>query len=71
MTRKYLLLLYFKDTVNSEKNNKIPWELIIGIIVTALVIGMILIIAIILYKFCFQIIQYITDRFGKYKLEGK
>ena len=69
MTRKYLLLFYYKDTVNSEKNSKIPWKLIIGIIVTALGFGMILIIVIILYKF--QIIQYITNRIGKDKPEGK
>ena len=62
-------MFYCKDTVNSEKNSKIPWKLIIGIIVTALVFGMILIIVIILYKF--QIIQYITNRIGKDKQEGK
>ena len=70
MKKKYLLLFYFKDTDNSEKNNKIPLKIIICIIVATLVIVMILILAI-LYKFYPQIVQYITNSFRKDKSEGK
>ena len=71
MKRKYILLFYFKDIDNSEKNSKIPWKIIITIIVTVLVIGMIFIILAILYKFHSQIAQYITNRIRKDKFEGK
>ena len=71
MKRKYILLFYFKDIDNSEKNSKIPWKIIISIIVTVLVIGMIFIILAILYKFHSQIVQYINNRIRKDKFEGK